>query len=78
MRKQANAREETHDGHHDHVAMVRQMLWIMLALAVPTVLASDMFAAIAGYTLPDSTVVAFVSPVLGTVAAGVLAPVRTD
>ena len=39
----------------------------MLALAVPTVALSGMFAMILGYTLPDIPVLAWVSPVLGTV-----------
>jgi Cu2+-exporting ATPase len=39
----------------------------MLALAVPTVALSGMFAMILGYTLPDVPALAWVSPVLGTV-----------
>ncbi|WP_298889302.1 heavy metal translocating P-type ATPase [uncultured Serinicoccus sp.] len=39
----------------------------MLALAVPTVLASQMFAHLLGYELPDLPGLAWVSPVLGTV-----------
>ncbi|MBE7954171.1 heavy metal translocating P-type ATPase [Microbacterium sp. R1] len=39
----------------------------MLALAVPTVVLSGMFAMILGYTLPDVPGLAWVSPVLGTV-----------
>lgn len=39
----------------------------MLALAVPTVALSGMFAMILGYTLPDVPGLAWVSPVLGTV-----------
>ncbi|MWV50683.1 copper-translocating P-type ATPase [Rathayibacter sp. VKM Ac-2803] len=39
----------------------------MLVLAVPTVLASPMFAALLGYPLPDAAWVDWVSPALGTV-----------
>nr|WP_269456986.1 heavy metal translocating P-type ATPase [Agrococcus carbonis] len=39
----------------------------MLALAIPTVALSDMFAMILGYTLPDIPGLDWVSPVLGTV-----------
>ena len=58
---------ENHGGHGDHVAMFRRLFWIMLALAVPTVLASQMFASIVGYALPDIAGIDFVSPVLGTI-----------
>ncbi|GAA4289123.1 hypothetical protein GCM10022262_34840 [Georgenia daeguensis] len=33
-----------HGGHGDHVAQFRRLFWIMLVLAVPTVLLSSMFA----------------------------------
>ncbi|RXR25067.1 heavy metal translocating P-type ATPase [Oerskovia turbata] len=56
-----------HGGHSGHVAMFRRLFWIMLALAVPTVLASEMFASIIGYPLPDVPGIAWISPVLGTV-----------
>ncbi|GAA1411528.1 heavy metal translocating P-type ATPase [Oerskovia paurometabola] len=56
-----------HGGHAGHVAMFRRLFWIMLALAVPTVLASEMFASIIGYSLPDVPGIAWISPVLGTV-----------
>lgn len=52
-----------HAGHGgDHVAMFRRLFWLMLALAVPTVLLSDMFADIVGYTLPDIPGLEWVSP----------------
>nr|WP_230978606.1 heavy metal translocating P-type ATPase [Georgenia yuyongxinii] len=54
-------------GHGDHVGMFRRLFWIMLALAVPTVLLSDMFASIVGYSLPDLSGLSLVAPVLGTV-----------
>jgi Cu2+-exporting ATPase len=56
-----------HAGHGDHVAMFRRLFWIMLALAVPTVLLSEMFASIVGYSLPDVPGLGAVAPVLGTV-----------
>ena len=42
-----------HGGHEGHVAMFRRLFWIMLALSVPTVLTSGMFADLLGYQLPD-------------------------
>ncbi|SFE96950.1 heavy metal translocating P-type ATPase [Blastococcus tunisiensis] len=54
-------------GHGDHVAMFRRLFWIMLVLAVPTVLLSEMFASIVGYRLPDVPGLEWVAPVLGTV-----------
>nr|WP_241961212.1 heavy metal translocating P-type ATPase [Salinibacterium hongtaonis] len=56
-----------HAGHGDHVAQFRRLFWIMLVLAVPTVLLSPMFAMIVGYSLPDVAGITWVSPVLGTV-----------
>jgi Cu2+-exporting ATPase len=56
-----------HGGHGDHVAQFRRLFWIMLAIAVPVVLANTMFASLVGYTLPENPVVAWISPVLGTV-----------
>nr|WP_244925433.1 heavy metal translocating P-type ATPase [Georgenia faecalis] len=61
--------EMDHAGHggHDHVAMFRRLFWIMLVLAVPTVLLSGMFADLVGYRLPDVPGLTWVSPALGTV-----------
>ena len=58
-----------HMGHSgpDHVAMFRRLFWIMLVLAVPTTLASPMFADLLGYSLPDVPGIVWVSPLLGTV-----------
>jgi Cu2+-exporting ATPase len=56
-----------HGGHGDHVAQFRQLFWVMLALSIPTVALSPMFAMILGYSVPDAPGVAWVSPVLGTV-----------
>ncbi len=47
--------------------MFRRLFWIMLALAVPTVLTSPMFADLLGYDLPDVPGIGWVAPVLGTV-----------
>ncbi|WP_218938421.1 heavy metal translocating P-type ATPase [Modestobacter altitudinis] len=47
--------------------MFRRLFWLMLSLAVPTVLLSSMFADIVGYALPDTPGLSWVSPVLGTV-----------
>lgn len=47
--------------------MFRRLFWIMLVLAVPTVLASPMFADLLGYELPDLPGIGWVAPVLGTV-----------
>ncbi|WP_324651757.1 heavy metal translocating P-type ATPase [Georgenia sp. H159] len=47
--------------------MFRRLFWIMLALAVPTVLLNGMFADLLGYSLPDVAGIDWVSPVLGTV-----------
>nr|WP_245650060.1 heavy metal translocating P-type ATPase [Millisia brevis] len=56
-----------HGGHGGHVAMFRRLFLIMLALAVPVVLASSMFADLIGYTLPDIPGIEWVSPIFGTV-----------
>jgi P-type Cu2+ transporter len=56
-----------HGGHGDHVAQFRQLFWVMLALSIPAVALSPMFAMILGYSVPDAPGVAWVSPVLGTV-----------
>ncbi|MBE9403026.1 heavy metal translocating P-type ATPase [Brachybacterium sp. Marseille-Q2903] len=56
-----------HAGHGDHVGMFRRLFWIMLVLAIPTVLLNGMFADLLGYALPDAAWVRWVSPVLGTV-----------
>ncbi|GAB3173591.1 heavy metal translocating P-type ATPase [Myceligenerans halotolerans] len=56
-----------HSGHGDHVGQFRRLFWIMLALSVPVVAASGMFATLLGYSLPAVPGLAWVSPVLGTV-----------
>ena len=54
-------------GHGDHVGQYRRLFWAMLALAVPTVALSPMFAMLLGYDLPDAAWLTWVSPVLGSV-----------
>ncbi|HEU4490213.1 MAG TPA: heavy metal translocating P-type ATPase [Jiangellales bacterium] len=54
-------------GHGDHAAQFRDRFWLSLALAVPVVLASPMFADLLGYELPDLPGIAWVPPVLGSV-----------
>ncbi len=56
-----------HGGHGDHVGQFRRLFWIMLVIAVPTVVLSPMFAGLIGYQLPDTGIVPWISPVLGTV-----------
>ncbi len=56
-----------HGGHGDHAGQFRRLFWIMVVLAVPVIVASQMFASIIGYSLPDIAWIAWVSPVLGTV-----------
>jgi len=51
----------------DHVARFRRLFWVMLALTVPVVGFSPMFAGLVGYTLPDLPWLPWISPVLGTV-----------
>ena len=54
-----------HGGHAGHVARFRRLFWINLALAVPVVALSPMFAMILGYTVPPGLL--WVAPVVGTV-----------
>ncbi len=56
-----------HGGHADHVAQFRTLFAVMLVIAVPVVAADAMFADLVGYTLPESSLVEWISPVLGTV-----------
>jgi Cu2+-exporting ATPase len=56
-----------HEGHSGHVAQFRRLFWIMLVIAVPVVVFSEMFAMILNYPLPEVGVIAWVSPILGTV-----------
>ncbi|WP_206510265.1 heavy metal translocating P-type ATPase [Rhodococcus sp. KRD197] len=54
-------------GHRDHVGMFRRLFWIMVVLAVPVIVASHMFSMLVGYSLPDASWIAWISPVVGTV-----------
>lgn len=56
-----------HGGHMAHVARFRRLFWIMLVLAVPTVALSQGFSVLLGYSLPQSTWVRWIPPLLGTV-----------
>ena len=67
-RHQDRARHDDHDrhgGHGDHAARFRDRFWWSLALAVPVVAFSPMFAGLLGYDLPGWSW--WVSPLLGTV-----------
>ena len=52
-----------HD-HSEHVAEYRRLFWIMLAIGIPVVFTSGMFASLLGYEVPSA--LAWVAPVLGT------------
>ncbi|AKD96207.1 ATPase [Rhodococcus erythropolis] len=56
-----------HGGHADHVAQFRTLFAVMLVIAVPVVAADAMFADLVGYTLPENSLVEWISPVFGTV-----------
>ncbi|WP_353987481.1 heavy metal translocating P-type ATPase [Ruicaihuangia caeni] len=58
-----------HGGHggHGHVAQFRRLFWIMLALSIPVVGFSPMFADIVGYELPELAGIRWISPILGTI-----------
>ncbi|MDI9907199.1 heavy metal translocating P-type ATPase [Rhodococcus sp. IEGM 1406] len=56
-----------HGGHADHAAQFRTLFAVMLVIAVPVVAADAMFADLVGYTLPENSLVEWISPVLGTV-----------
>lgn len=56
-----------HGGRGDHAAQFRSLFWVMLALAVPVVVFSEMFASIIGYELPNVPGITWVSPALGTI-----------
>ncbi|GAA4904285.1 heavy metal translocating P-type ATPase [Tessaracoccus lubricantis] len=55
----------SHDGHAGHAAHFGRLFWIMLALAIPVVALSPMFAHLMGYLLPGWTI--WVAAALGTV-----------
>ena len=53
-----------HSGHAGHTERFRRLFWIMLAVAIPVVAASPMFAMILGYEVPGWA--RWIAPVLGT------------
>ncbi len=55
-----------HGGHAGHAEHFRRLFWVMLALAVPVVALSPMFAMLVGYPVPGG-LLAWIPPVLGTV-----------
>ena len=55
----------THAGHADHAAQFRERFWWSLALSVPVVAFSGMFADLVGYTLPAGT--GWISPTFGII-----------
>jgi Cu2+-exporting ATPase len=61
------ARGHTRGEHGDHAAQFRDRFWLSLALTVPVVVFSEMFADLLGYPVPDFSGASWVSPVLGTV-----------
>lgn len=55
-----------HAGHAGHAEHFRRLFWVMLALAVPVVALSPMFAMLVCYPIPGG-VLTWVAPILGTV-----------
>ena len=56
-----------HGGHGDHAAQFKDRFWISLALALPVVFFSEMFADLLGYLPPEFPGSTWIAPVLGTV-----------
>ncbi len=56
-----------HGGHGDHAAQFKDRFWFSLALAVPVVFFSEMFADLLGYMRPEFPGSSLIAPVLGTV-----------
>ncbi|MDQ1510623.1 MAG: P-type Cu2+ transporter [Actinomycetota bacterium] len=57
-----------HDGHADHAAQFRERFWWSLALSIPVVAFSGVFADLIGYTRPAGT--GWISPLFGVVVFG--------
>ena len=57
---------DDHAGHAGHAEHFRRLFWVMLALAVPVVALSPMFAMLVCYPIPGG-VLTWVAPILGTV-----------
>ena len=62
-REAAPAHHAGHGGHADHAAQFRERFWWSLALSVPVVAFSGMFADLVGYTRPAGT--GWISPLFG-------------
>ncbi|WP_299169119.1 heavy metal translocating P-type ATPase [uncultured Arthrobacter sp.] len=61
-------RKHEHGQHAGHsTAMFKNRFWLSLALTIPVVLFSHMFAMILGYTPPDFPGASWISPILGTI-----------
>lgn len=56
-----------HGGHGDHAAQFKDRFWVSLALAVPVVFFSEMFADLLGYMPPEFPGSTLIAPVIGTV-----------
>ena len=56
-----------HGGHAAHIARFRRLFWLSLALSIPVVLLSPMFARFLGYPLPNVAGLSLVPPALGSV-----------
>ncbi|AII07573.1 heavy metal translocating P-type ATPase [Rhodococcus opacus] len=57
---------DRHAGHGAHGEVFRQKFWISLALSVPVVVFSHMFADLLGYIVPDFPGASWIPPVVGT------------
>ncbi|ABG95342.1 copper-exporting ATPase [Rhodococcus jostii RHA1] len=57
---------DRHAGHGAQGEVFRQKFWISLALSVPVVVFSHMFADLLGYTVPDFPGASWIPPVVGT------------
>src|SRR6478735_3545492 len=57
---------DKHAGHGAHGEVFRRKFWISLALSVPVVVFSHMFADLLGYTVPDFPGASEIPPVVGT------------
>lgn len=56
-----------HDKHKGHGEVFRRKFWVSLALSVPVVVFSHMFADLLGYSMPEFAGAQWLAPVLGTV-----------
>src|SRR5699024_7676197 len=70
--QQPDHQHDSHTGHeqHDHahhVDQFRRLFWVMVVLGIPVVVFNPMFADLLGYSLPDSTWVWWISPILGSI-----------